>query len=181
MLGSIGKQSDESVEKKRNVAVGRICRKKVLSLEWKSELWRNTDNNRHKHSASNTCHGYIIYRTYKWNREITETVKLWIVGLCVSLIWTVCVCQSVSLCHSVVFLCRTRRRWRWSWQQRWTAAVGHYCQAHLFSRACLHRVLVRAILVHPAQFSKTMGLLAFSAIMRYKKIHTLTCSHGAIH
>jgi len=28
MLRSIGKQSDESVEKKRNVAVGRICRKK---------------------------------------------------------------------------------------------------------------------------------------------------------
>ena len=31
MLRSIGKQSDESVEKKRNVAVGRICRKKVLA------------------------------------------------------------------------------------------------------------------------------------------------------
>jgi len=41
MLRSIGKQSEESVElvlkKKRKVTSGRICRKKVSSLEWKSE------------------------------------------------------------------------------------------------------------------------------------------------
>jgi len=40
MLRSIGKQSWESVEsvlkKKRKATVGRICRKKVLSLEKKS-------------------------------------------------------------------------------------------------------------------------------------------------
>ena len=41
MLRSIGKQSRESVEsvqeKKRWAMVGKICRKGVLSLEWKSE------------------------------------------------------------------------------------------------------------------------------------------------
>jgi len=41
MLRSIGKQSEESVElvlkKKRKVTSGQICRKKVSSLEWKSE------------------------------------------------------------------------------------------------------------------------------------------------
>ena len=40
MLGSIGKQSEESMKSvrknKRWATVGRICRKKVLSLEWKS-------------------------------------------------------------------------------------------------------------------------------------------------
>ena len=45
MVRNIGKQSGESVEsalkkKKKKAAVGRICRKEVLSLEWKMMMGR---------------------------------------------------------------------------------------------------------------------------------------------
>ena len=46
MLTSIGKQSGESVmKKKRKGCDGKdLQTRKVLSLEWKSEGWRNTNN-----------------------------------------------------------------------------------------------------------------------------------------
>ena len=52
MLRSIGKQSGESVEsvpkKKREAAGGKdLQKRKVLSVEWKSEGWWNTNNNKY--------------------------------------------------------------------------------------------------------------------------------------
>ena len=78
MPRSIGKESGESVElvlkKKRGATVGKICRK-VLSLEWNSEGWWNTSNNKC------TCQQHNDHIKFYSGSDSDDTQSLFIVSI----------------------------------------------------------------------------------------------------